>query len=44
MIDPATAEALIRYLGRVVPRGGDEQDELHDLLRMLAHALKGNGP
>jgi hypothetical protein len=44
MIDPATAEALIRYLKRVVPHGPTEQDELHDLLRMLAHIVKANGP
>jgi hypothetical protein len=44
MIDPATAEQILRYLARVVPRGPAEVDELHDLLLLLARLATGNGP
>lgn len=36
MIDEATAQALLRYLARVIPRGPDEADELHALLLRFA--------
>jgi len=34
------AVLLVRYLGRVIPRGPDEADELHALILALSRAVK----
>jgi hypothetical protein len=39
-ITSSDAAVLIRYLGRVIPRGPDEADELHALILALSRAVR----
>jgi len=34
------AATIVRYLGRVIPRGTDEADELHALIVALSRAVR----